>query len=664
MMLAAASGILILETGKLSSPFLILWIFIGLFAWVYELWGFLPILIASSIFAANIYIDNKFANGSIVIVLLSCLLPLLVSAAVWHSKSNRDEIDDDNKAYRNLANELNEVANKSEVVINAIGDGVVAIDNQGIIQLINPAAQTIIGWGKRDALSLNYKSVIHLVNQKGEPLNNSTDPIQQVLNNNQQVRTNDLSLITNSDKKIIISLVISPVGELGSGVIAVFRDITKEKTEEREQAEFISTASHEMRTPVASIEGYLGLALNPQTAQIDDRAREFIQKAHAAADHLGHLFQDLLDVTKADDGRLSNNPQLLDVMEFAHEIVQGFEQKATNKGLQLLFKPIPKDDKMERHIAPVYKVYLDNNHIREIISNMVENAIKYTPTGEVVVDVTGDDSRVIVSVRDSGIGIPAEDMPHLFQKFYRVDNKDTREIGGTGLGLYICRRMAEVMGGRIWAESIHTKGSTFYVELPRISNEEAMRIAEQESQKNKQRTDNDPPATNPTSMASVPTPTSPSTPESSDSVNNPVTHNVPRSSSLTPDQIAAYVAKQRALAAEQKIIEAVQNPLSKVTVPTPQTPAPAPSAPVISTPISTVPAPAPIASKSIPPTPEQPKDAAKSSIISIDQIEFTSIKPQNTDVKPSLSSQQQPPAAPQPQPNIRPKTISIPVREG
>jgi hypothetical protein len=106
----------------------------------------------------------------------------------------------------------------------------------------------------------------------------------------------------------------------------------------------------------------------------------------------------------------------------------------------------------------------------------MENAIKYTLKGDVVIDVTGDDTKVIISVADTGLGIPAEDQPHLFQKFYRVDNSDTREIGGTGLGLYLCRRLTETLGGRIWAESVYKQGSTFFVELPRIDTQEAQRL--------------------------------------------------------------------------------------------------------------------------------------------------------------------------------------------
>ena len=610
LLLAVTSATLIVSTGGSLSPFITLWILIGIFAGVFGLWGLLPILTAVSVFTAMQYINGGLKNGEIIVVAFSSILPLIASLIIWHTRSDKDESNRDSREYKNLASELSEVASKSEVVINAIGDGVVAIDSQGIIRLINPAAQQIIGWGKQDALALNYKSVIKLVNQKDEVLDAASDPIQQVLNINQQIRTNNLTLMTNSGKKLMISLVVSPVGEVGSGVIIVFHDVTKEKAEEREQAEFISTASHEMRTPVASIEGYLGLALNPQTSQVDDRARNYILKAHASAEHLGHLFQDLLDVSKADDGRISNNPKVVNIVTFLHEIIQGLEQKATDKGLKLAYKPMPEGTR-ERHIAPVYSVNLDNDHIREIMNNLIENAIKYTPMGEVLVDINGDEDHVVISVKDSGIGIPVEDMPHLFQKFYRVDNKNTREIGGTGLGLYLSRRLAEIMGGRIWAESVYNSGSTFFVELPRISNQEAGLLVEQEAFKAQQESNlmaasqaaqaepimqdqvfvqtqeapnvpqrpiaipptfqqavANPARTNqqpqPQQQILVHTPTvlrSPrvipeapqavaAQPQQAQPVVEPA-RSVPRGQALSPEQIAAYVAKQRTLAMQQ-----------------------------------------------------------------------------------------------------------------
>jgi nitrogen-specific signal transduction histidine kinase len=370
-----------------------------------------------------------------------------------------------------------------------------------------------------------------------------------------------MTIITHSGKKILASLVASPVGDIGAGAIIVFRDITKEKAEEREQAEFISTASHEMRTPVASIEGYLGLALNPNTAQIDDKARDFIQKAHESAQHLGRLFQDLLDVSKAQDGRLSNIPKVVDIMAYTHDILQGLQEKATEKGLRLTFKPNPDDG--GKHVVPVYHVNLDNDHIREVINNLTENAIKYTPAGEVIVDITGTEDKVVISVKDSGIGIPTEDMSHLFQKFYRVNNAETNQIGGTGLGLFLCRRLAEAMGGRIWAESEYKKGSTFYLELPRISSQEASQLTQQQAQEAAAAAAAAPvveatsftPSMEPSApgVAAAAVPQSATTPAPAGDVQAATT--VPRGESLTPEQIAAHVAKLKQMIADQQQAE-------------------------------------------------------------------------------------------------------------
>jgi PAS domain S-box-containing protein len=476
LLLAVTTAALIMTTGDTSSPFIALWMIVGVFAGIFGVYGLLPLFVAAGLFMIIQYSVGTLARESIVTIVLAGELPLAISYLIWHTKKEGDTSAD--RTYRDLATELNQVANKSEVVINAIADGVIAVNDKGVIQLINPAAQQIIGWGKQDALALDYKSVLKLLDNKGNEVTPATDPIAAALSTNKQVTDNTLTLLTNSQKKLLVSINVSPVGQLGSGVIIVFRDITKEKSEEREQAEFISTASHEMRTPVASIEGYLGLALNPATATIDVRGRDFINKAHESAQHLGRLFQDLLDVTKADDGRLSNNPKVVDVVAFTHDILQGLKPRADEKGLRTLFKPLPDTETSERRLNPVYYVNVDNDHLREVIGNLIENAIKYTPKGDVVIDITGDNDKVTISVADSGIGIPKEDQAHLFQKFYRVDNSETREIGGTGLGLYLCRRLVETMQGRLWVESEYKQGSTFFVELPRTSHEDAMKMIE------------------------------------------------------------------------------------------------------------------------------------------------------------------------------------------
>lgn len=467
LLFAATSGLLVAQTGGTASPFIMLWMLIAFFAGIFALYGWLPILVATAFFVAEQYLTQKFSANLIAVVAFGSLLPMILGIFIWRNRGDTEE----NRSVKKMANELSEVANRSEIVINAIGDGVMAIDSLGVVQLINPAAQQILGWGKQDALMLSYKSVLQLTDLNNVALDVTNDPILEVLNTNQQLRSKTLTIVTKSGKKIITSLVISPIGNAGSGIITVFRDMTKEKAEEREQAEFISTASHEMRTPVASIEGYLGLALNPNTATIDAKARDFIMKAHEAAQHLGRLFQDLLDVSKSEDGRMTSLQKVVNIIPFTETIVQGLQAKAIEKNLVLTFNPT--SISAQRTITPVYFVNQDNDHIREVLDNLIENGIKYTPTGNVVVDVTGSDDKVVISIKDSGLGIPTEDLPHLFQKFYRVDNPDRQQIGGTGLGLYLSRRLAEAMQGRLWVESVHGQGSTFFLELPRVSNQEA-----------------------------------------------------------------------------------------------------------------------------------------------------------------------------------------------
>ena len=480
LLTVAVAATTIITSGGVVSPFLVMWIIVAIFAGFFGaiILGIMGLLVILQIIATSVQqgINIQFIIG----YLFFGFLPLIFSLVLWIRRQKTD----DNTS--NLENRLSAVENKSDVVINAIDDGVLAISKDGNIELINPSAQQIIGWDQGDALGLNWKSVLKLVTSDGKDVEDLENPIAQSLSKNQPTHNDKLFLLTSSEKRILVSIVSSPVGTDGEGIIVVFRDITKEKAEEREQAEFISTASHEMRTPVASIEGYLGLALNPATAHIDEKARDFITKAHESAQHLGRLFQDLLDISKVEDGRMKNNPKIINVNEFLKDIFDGLATKASEKQLNYIFMPDIVGESKEKSLQPIFYANIDPDHFREVVSNLIENAIKYTPSGEVVVNITGDDKQISVSVKDSGIGIPAEDIPHLFQKFYRVDNSDTREIGGTGLGLYLSRRLAEAMSGNLRVESKYKEGSTFYLEIPRMSSSEAkqrLESAEAESSK-------------------------------------------------------------------------------------------------------------------------------------------------------------------------------------
>ncbi len=467
LLAVAVSSMTIITSGGVLSPFLVMWIIVAIFAGFFGMviLGIMSLLIVIQVIFAII---QQGMNTQIIIgYLFFGFLPLVFSLILW---SRRQQVDDN---LSSLETKLSAVEGKSDVVINTIDDGVLAISREGNIELINPSAQQMIGWDQGDALGLSWKSVLKLVASDGKEVNELENPISQALAKNQPTHSDKLFLLTSSGKRILVSIVSSPVGTDGEGIIVVFRDITKEKAEEREQAEFISTASHEMRTPVASIEGYLGLALNPATAHIDEKARDFITKAHESARHLGRLFQDLLDISKAEDGRLKNEPEIVNVNEFVKEIFDGLTMKANEKQLNYVFMPDVVNESGEKSLQPIFYANIDPDHFREVVGNLIENAIKYTSAGEVLVNVSGDDKQVSVSVKDSGIGIPAEDLPHLFQKFYRVDNSDTREIGGTGLGLYLSRRLAEAMSGNLRVESEYKHGSTFYLEIPRVNNTEA-----------------------------------------------------------------------------------------------------------------------------------------------------------------------------------------------
>jgi len=483
LLTVAVAATTIITSGGVVSPFLVMWIIVAIFAGFFGviISGIMGLLVILQIIATSVQqgINIQFIIG----YLFFGFLPLIFSLVLW---IRRQKTDDNTSS---LENKLSAVESKSDVVINAIDDGVLAISKDGNIELINPSAQQIIGWDQGDALGLNWKSVLKLVTSDGKDVEDLENPIAQSLSKNQPTHNDKLFLLTSSEKRILVSIVSSPVGTDGEGIIVVFRDITKEKAEEREQAEFISTASHEMRTPVASIEGYLGLALNPATAHIDEKARDFITKAHESAQHLGRLFQDLLDISKVEDGRMKNNPKIINVNEFLKDIFDGLATKANEKQLNYIFMPDIIDEGKEKSLQPIFYANIDPDHFREVVSNLIENAIKYTPSGEVVVNVTGDDKQISVSVKDSGIGIPAEDIPHLFQKFYRVDNSDTREIGGTGLGLYLSRRLAEAMSGNLRVESKYKEGSTFYLEIPRMNSSEAkQRLESAEAEKPEDKT--------------------------------------------------------------------------------------------------------------------------------------------------------------------------------
>ena len=369
-------------------------------------------------------------------------------------------------------------ANLANLVLNSIDEGVMIVHSSGIVVLINPAAMRLLGTSDPNTVeNLQLASILKLENGEGLRLDDTSNPVLRAVMNGENYNTRDLVLVSIQEqrKPVAISVVCTTTGQ--NERIITLRDIARELEEEGEQAEFISTASHEMRTPVASIEGYLGLALNPKTATIDDRARKYLEEAHASSKHLGRLFKDLLDVTKLDDKKIRVQLSPVEMSSTVRSIANGQVPMMNEKGIHYTFgASSARSDNTTRTINQEVYASVDIDFLREVVNNLVENAIKYTASGGGIwINVRGDGDRVLINVTDTGIGISPDDLKHIFQKFYRADNSQTRTVGGTGLGLYLVKQRVEAMGGKVWAESSFGEGSTFYLSFPRITAEEYQR---------------------------------------------------------------------------------------------------------------------------------------------------------------------------------------------
>jgi two-component system, OmpR family, sensor histidine kinase VicK len=391
-----------------------------------------------------------------------------------------------------LPTNLQNDGDRFRIILENIEDGVILLDGQKTVQLLNPGAAKLCGWNPDEATGLNVDNILQLVDEKGQAIDASKNPIAQTYQTGQSTHANDAFLVNQSKQQISISLKVTPILDNNKRIvaaIAIFGDVGEQRAQEKQRADFISTASHEMRTPVAAIEGYLALALNDKVATIDTRARNYLEKAHASTQNLGKLFQDLLTSAKAEDGRLTSHPGVVEIGEFLEQFSSDVRLIAEKHDLFLDFVVGSSSATVDattnqggvKVIKPLYYVYVDPDRLREVLTNLFDNAVKYCPEGKITIGLTGNDKVIQCYVKDTGNGIPPDDLPHLFQKFYRVDSSFTRTIGGTGLGLFISRKIIELYNGRIWVESKQGEGSIFYINLPRLTNERAKELQAAES---------------------------------------------------------------------------------------------------------------------------------------------------------------------------------------
>ena len=247
---------------------------------------------------------------------------------------------------------------------------------------------------------------------------------------------------------------LTPIPDVGRAVI--MQDITHLKELDRMKTKFVSTVSHDLRSPLTSILGYAQMLRS--VGPLNEKQETFVNRIMAGVSQITELISDLLDIGRIEAG-LDMDMKTCDMSAIAGDVAKQLEDAANGKGQELVYQGPPEP-----------ALVLGNDlRLRQVISNLVGNAIKYTPeAGRVRLTVQQGDRTVLLSVEDTGMGIPIGDLPYIFDKFYRVESDATADIQGTGLGLSICKSVTEKHGGRIWAESVPGKGSIFYVALPAL----------------------------------------------------------------------------------------------------------------------------------------------------------------------------------------------------
>jgi PAS domain S-box-containing protein len=331
-------------------------------------------------------------------------------------------------------------------VLEHVGDGVFLVDHEGVIRLWNRAAEGITGLpagsvlGRRaDEAIPGWRDVARLV-----PVGTTPAP------GGSRAETVPLDM---DHEELWLS--VSAV-EFSEGIVYAFRDITQERAIDDLKSEFVATVSHEVRTPLAAIYG-AAMTLRRPDLELDRAGRERLVGVIAQeSDRLARIVNEILLANHIDSGRLEVATHQIDAVEVAKAVIEATHAYAPAQVQIELVAP-----------APLPPVAADPDRLRQVLVNLVENAVKYSPDGGTIeVRIEPQDDRVRFSVRDEGLGIPPSEQRRVFNKFYRLDPNLTRGVGGTGLGLYICRELVRRMGGRIWVASASGQGSTFFVDLP------------------------------------------------------------------------------------------------------------------------------------------------------------------------------------------------------
>jgi PAS domain S-box-containing protein len=387
-------------------------------------------------------------------------------------------------AFRRLAEQqrnarlLAEHRDRLQVTLASIGDAVLATDEQGHVQILNPVAGHLLGWAPAEAAGRPLAEVFHIVNE--ETRQPAEDPVEKAIRLGMIVGlSNHTVLISRDGREIPIEDSAAPIKDKDGkvlGVVLVFRDVSERKLFEREQErlaegermariqaeeanrskdEFLATVSHELRNPLNAIAGWtVILRSGPADAQACLHAAEVIARNARA---LTRIVEDILDVSRIVTGKLHIEPRETELTPVVQAAVDAVRPAAEAKHILL-----------ETRLEPAGPVWGDPDRLQQVVWNLVSNAVKFTPKeGKVDVRLHRVDSQVEIVVADNGPGIPGELLPHVFDRFRQADSSSTRRHGGLGLGLAIVRHLVELHGGTVAVASGGSgQGTTFTVSLP------------------------------------------------------------------------------------------------------------------------------------------------------------------------------------------------------
>jgi len=344
---------------------------------------------------------------------------------------------------------------QDEALLASIGDGVIAIDMDGRIILMNKAAQTMLGWHPAELLDKSFFETIPIEDEKGKPVPLEQQPISRALVGT--TTTGHSYYYIRKDKtKFPAAMVATPViiDKKIVGAIEVFRDITKEKEIDKVKTEFVSIASHQLRTPLIGIQ-WLAELLKKE--KLTDKGQEYLNDIRISIQRLNKLVELLLNVSRLEEGKIEISPQSIDVVNFIKKIVDSLAILNSKKRLSLTFTA---DE-------PKIMALTDVGALQNIAQTILPNATEYTPEGgKIEVKIKKHGRMFLLTVSDTGIGIPKKDQGRMFQEFARASNAGRIKAAGMGLGLWIAKQATELLGGKIWFESQENRGTTFFVELP------------------------------------------------------------------------------------------------------------------------------------------------------------------------------------------------------